>query len=93
MAVDAADSRSKRGAKLERDKDSARQQAKVWILLFLLSIILQIAFFDSKIQVKNEKEGGSCSYDLFETFLSLNVVLMLLYACQKVYTGCKSFKS
>ena len=62
-------------------------------MLFLLSIILQIAFFDSKIQVKNEKEDGSCAYDLFESFLSLNVVLMLLHACQKVYTGCKSFRS
>ena len=43
LFLDAADPGTKRGGKLDKDKKSALQQAKVWMIFFLLSVIFFIS--------------------------------------------------
>ena len=43
LALDAMDARSKRGAKLFKDKNSAKSHAKLWVLFMVMSIIFFIS--------------------------------------------------
>ena len=58
MELDAQNPRTKRGEKMEKEKNGARSQAKVWIMFFFLSVIFWISF-----RVQSEKETNSCKKD------------------------------
>lgn len=56
LRLDAADGRTKRGGKLERDKNSIKSLAKVWIIFFILGCV-----FFASLRVSGNTNNPECS--------------------------------
>ena len=94
LIVDYHDVRSKRGGKLQRDKNSARSQAKIWIIFLFVSLI----FFVS-LRVSDETESRSCETDgscdclnIFDAGYTAYVLLLFFFTGFKIKMGFKSSK-
>jgi hypothetical protein len=94
LQLDAADSRTKRGGKLERDRNSAKSQAKVWLIFFFLCTIFWISLRVSDSTKNPECEAmGSCDcLDFFDAIYTAHVLLMFFYSAFRVRIGCESSK-
>jgi hypothetical protein len=94
MIIDAADTRTKRGSKLEKERNSARSSAKVWLVGFFLSIILFVMLRVSYSTPSPDcKENGSCEcLDMFDVFFTIYLLCLFLFTCNRVKLGCKSHK-
>ena len=95
LMIDAQDVRSKRGGKLERDRNSAKSQAKIWIIFLFVSIIFFVSLRVSDETVSTECEAqGSCNcLDVFDAGYTAYVLLLLFFTGFKVKVGFKSNKT
>ena len=90
--MDAADPRTRRGRKLERDKINARNHAKVWIIFFFLEVIFFISLrvSDSTPNTSCSAKGSCDCLNFFDAFYTAHVLLMFFYAGFRVKLGCRS---
>ena len=94
LAVDAADSRTKRGGKLEKERNTARSKAKVWLIFFILSIIFYASLHVSEgTPTPKCQTIDSCScLDLFSALYTAHLLIMLFYAIFRIRIGCQGSK-
>ena len=91
MVLDAADPRTKRGAKLEKDKNTARSQAKIWLICLFLAIIFFISLrvADREPTAQCERRETCQCLDLFDAVYSIYVLVIFAYTACKVNLSCK----
>lgn len=92
MAIDAADPRTKRGTKLERERNSAKSQAKVWLICFFLAIIFFVSLrVTDSTPSPNCIEMNSCNcLDFFDAIFTTHLIILFFYTTLRVKLGCKS---
>ncbi len=92
MAMDANDSRTKRGEKLEKERNSARSQAKVWLIGFFLSIILFVMLRVSHgTPTPDCKLTGACDcLNFFDGIFTIYLLCLFFFTGSRIKLGCKS---
>ena len=92
LVLDAADSRTVRGKKLDKEKNNAKSLAKVWVIFFVLAVI----FFIS-LRVSNDTPSPECGsigtcdcLELFDAIYTAYLLILLFYTGFRVKLGCKS---
>lgn len=95
LSFDEADPRTKRGGKFERDRNSARSQAKVWVIFFFLCTIFWVSLrvSDNTPSPECTKTGACDCLNLFDAVYTADVLFMFFYMAFRIKIGCNSSRS
>ena len=76
---------------MEKDKNAARSQAKVWAIFFFLAIIFFVSMrvSDSTISVSCEVDGTCDCLELFDKVYTGYLLGVLLLTVAKIKLGCR----